>query len=150
MEGEELTPEQKFAAEDAATMVPRALMKGKEPEAIVADLVRLGWSAQAARHQVATAVEDLRRFHESPESRQALVQEARRQLAVGLLIAGLGIALSAISVLGAVSGFLPFYLVTYGLILVGLVIAVRGYGRWRVYRKDSLPFSETEGSDKPD
>ena len=34
---DELTPEQKFAAEDAETMVPRALRCGRHPDDIVAD-----------------------------------------------------------------------------------------------------------------
>jgi hypothetical protein len=38
---DELTPEQKFAAEDAETMVPRALMQGRSPEEIAAELARL-------------------------------------------------------------------------------------------------------------
>jgi hypothetical protein len=42
---------------DAETMVPRELMRGQTPEDIVAELVRLDWSPQAARALVTRVAE---------------------------------------------------------------------------------------------
>ena len=43
---DELTPEQRFAAETGEAMVPRALIQGRRRDDIIADLVRLDWSPQ--------------------------------------------------------------------------------------------------------
>jgi hypothetical protein len=136
----ELTPEQKFAAEDAETMVPRALTQGRSPEDIVAELLRLDWSHEAAKALVARVASDLQRFHQSPESREHLVREARVQVAVGVAIALLGISVTAFTLLAALAGALPFFIVAFGLFFVGLMVAGRGLARWRLYRRPVLPF----------
>jgi hypothetical protein len=133
MMGDELTPEQKFAGEDAETMVPRALMLGRSPEEVVADLVALDWSPEAARALVARAAEDLKRFQESPESRRQLLGEARNQMVGGCLLGLIGAGLTASTFLFALAGA-PFFIVAFGLLLGGLVLAGRGWGRWRFYR----------------
>jgi hypothetical protein len=145
---DELTPEQKFAAEDPDTMVPRALMQGRDPEDIAADLVRLDWSREAARAFVARVADDLRRFHDSPESRERLVKEAQTQLITGILLALLGAGVSTFSLLAALVGMLPFFVVAFGAFLGGLALASRGWARWRLYRRATLPFapSDSEGA----
>lgn len=136
---DELTPEQKFAAEDAETMVPRALAQGRDPEDIVRELVRLDWSPAAARAMVARVADDLARFHASPESRERLVHEARVQFAAGATMALLGLLVTAFTLLLALAGGLPFFVVAFGLILVGLAVAGRGWARWRLYRGQASP-----------
>jgi hypothetical protein len=137
---DELTPEQKFAAEDAETMVPRALTQGRSPEDIVAELVRFDWSPEAARALVSRVADDLERFHESPESRERLVREARAQFTTGLAMALTGVAVTVFTLLAALAGAMPFFVVAFGLVLVGLVVAGRGLARWRLYRREVLPF----------
>jgi hypothetical protein len=137
---DELTPEQKFAAEDPETMVPRALMQGRSPEDIAAELVRLDWSPQAARALVARVADDLRRYQESPESRKRLVKEAQTQLVAGLLLTLLGGAITAFTLLATLAGALPYFVVAAGLFFGGLILAGRGWARWRLYRRGALPF----------
>lgn len=143
---DELTPEQKFAAEDAETMVPRALSLGRTPDDIVADLVRLDWSPAAARALVTQVADDLRRFRENPESRHQLLAEARRQWFGGCLLALAGVGLAAFTLLAALAGALPFYVVSFGLVAAGLALAGRGWGRWRYCRRPSLPPERSERS----
>jgi hypothetical protein len=128
---DELTPEQKFAAEDPETMVP---------EDIVRELLRLDWSPAAARALVARVADDLERFHQSPESREHLVREARVQWAAGVLIALLGASMTAFTLLAALGGAMPFFVIAFGIIFTGLVVAGRGWARWRLYRGQGLPF----------
>jgi hypothetical protein len=136
---DELTPEQKFAAEDAETMVPRALLRGDSPEEIVATLVRLDWSLPAARALVARVTDDLRRFHGSPEGRKQLRAEARRQFLGGLILALLGAGVTAFTFVAALAGALQFMVVAFGLFFGGLILGCRGWARWRLYRADALP-----------
>jgi hypothetical protein len=131
---DELTPEQQFAAESAHSMVPRALMAGRHPEDVVDDLVRLDWSRARARALVDQAIDDLRRFHASPEARQELLGAVRRQFFVGLGILAIGAGLSVLSILAAALGLAPVALVFHGLFVVGLAMTVVSAGRWRYYR----------------
>ena len=131
---DELTPEQRFAAESAEYMVPRALMAGRDPADVVEDLVHLDWPRDRAQAMVARAIDDLRRFRESPESRQQLLATIRRQFFVGLGLMGIGAGLSALSLFFVVIGFWPIALVFYGLFFVGLATTVVNVGRWRFYR----------------
>lgn len=141
---DELTPEQKFAAEDPETMVPRELMQGRSPEDIVAELVRLDWSSAAAWVMVARVADDLRRFHDSPEGRQQLIKDSQKQIGVGLLLALLGASLTGYTLFAALAGASPFFIVTLGLFFGGLALAGRGWTRWRLYRRSSLPFGPTD------
>jgi hypothetical protein len=137
---DELTPEQKFAAEDPETMVPRALSEGRHPEDIVGELLRLDWSPAAARALVARVADDLERLHHYPDARERLAREARAQFAGGVMMALLGVSVTAFTLLAALAGALPFFVVAFGLILMGLVVAGRGWARWRLYRRQTLPF----------
>ena len=134
----ELSPEEKFAAEDPETMVPRALMKGRNVDDIVAELVRLDWSPEAARALVARVADDLHRYHASPESRLRLVKEARMQVVGGILIALVAAGFTALTLLAAIRGSAPFFVVAFGLFFGGLMLAGRGCVRWRLYRQDRL------------
>jgi hypothetical protein len=139
----ELTPQEKFEAEDPETMVPRALMAGRTVEAIVADLEQLDWSQTSARSLVARIANELRRYYESPESRLKLIKEARNELVGGILIALLGVCMTLLSILGAIGGALPFIVVTLGVIIGGLALASKGWNRRKLYRSSRFaPFSQ--------
>ena len=45
-----------------------------------------------------------------------------------------------LSTLLAALGGAPFFVVAFGLIVVGLVLAGTGWARWRLYRGRALPF----------
>jgi hypothetical protein len=137
---DELTPEQRFAAESSDTMVPRLLMQGMSQELVVAKLVRLDWPEQSARVLVAAVAEDLRRYHESPESRARLVQEAWGHVFTGVCLAVLGGILGLGVLLLSAMLPLPFIIVAFGSCLAGLTLVARNWGRWRLYRRDALPF----------
>src|SRR3954469_9974170 len=98
---DELTPQEKFDAENPETMVPRALSEGRDPEDIVRELVRLDWSPGAARALVARVADDLERFHESPESRAHLVREARVHVVGGALMVLLGAMVTVVTLIAA-------------------------------------------------
>jgi hypothetical protein len=142
---DELTPEQRFAAEDAEAMVPRALLQGRSPEDIVAELLRLDWSPAAAQSLVARAAADVRLLRESPEWRRRLLEHARRQFATGALLALLGAGITAFTLLAALTGAVPYYVVAAGLFFGGLMLLSRGWTRWRFYHHlDALPAREVE------
>jgi hypothetical protein len=138
----ELTPQEKFDAENPESMVPRALMAGRTVDAIVADLAQLDWSPAAAHSLVARITDDLRRYYESPDSRRKLINEARKELVGGILLALFGVCMTLFTVLGALGGALPFFAVTLGVIIGGLALASRGWNRWKLYRSGRfVPFS---------
>jgi hypothetical protein len=143
---DELTPEQIFAAESAETMVPRELSRGRNRDEIVAELIRLDWTSEAAEAFVQRVADDLRRYRESPESRAALLREARRDMLGGLLMTLAGLAFGAVMLLGACLGLIGVVIVSADLAL-GLVIFARGWSRWRLYRRDTLPFEQPASSD---
>jgi hypothetical protein len=141
---DELTPEQKFAAEDVETLVPRALLLGKKPEEVVADLVQLDWSAAAARALVARVTDQMRQFNESPESRRRLIDAAFKQF-VGGLIAGLAAAILTAFVLIVAMGGGGVFVIGALLLLGGSMTAAgRGWSRWRMYRRWALHLDEKE------
>ena len=127
---DELTPEQRFAVEDAETLVPRALLAGKEPQDIVDDLIKLDWSPAAARALVRRVIEDMRQFRASTESRQRLIDNAFKQFIGGSLFALVGVGI-------ALLGGLIMWLLVLGLLVFfgGLVTGGRGWSRWRLYSK---------------
>ena len=131
---DELTPEQRFAAEDAETLVPRALLLGRRPDDVVADLVKLDWSPVAARAFVERVLRQIREFNASPESRQRLIDAAFKQFVGGLLASlATGALTLALLFIGLIGGWL---LVIVPLLLFGaaLTAAGRGWARWRLYR----------------
>jgi hypothetical protein len=136
---DDLTPEQRFAAEDPEKTVPRDLMKGRDPDEIIADLVRLDWTPEAARSLFVRVGEDLRRFHSSPEGRAGLLAEARRQFVAGTLLVAMGVVVTAFTFFAALAGGLPFFVVAIGLIGGGGVLAGRGWSRWRFFRGAVAP-----------
>ncbi len=131
---DDLTPEQRFAAEDAETLVPRALLLGKTPDEVVADLVRLDWSPPAARAFVERVQKEMREFNESPESRQRLIDRAFKQFAGGSLAALATGSLTISMLVLAMSGVWIFVLVPLVMFGGTLTIAGRGWSRWRLYR----------------
>lgn len=146
---DELTPEQKFAAEDPETLVPRELCRGRSREEIVAQLVRLDWPRARAEAFVERIADDLKHFRESPEARRQLKAEARREVFGGTVMVLLGIAGTTATLLAALGGVLLFVLVFIGLILGGFAYLGRGLKRLGVYRQLALPF-ESEGCSSED
>jgi hypothetical protein len=114
---DELTPEQKLAAEDAEALVPRALLAGKKPDEVVTDLVKLDWSPDAAKAFVDRVIADMCQFRESPESRQLLIHNAFKQFIGGSLFALVGVGIAAISFLAMLGGMVMIF-------LLGLAFAV--------------------------
>ena len=133
---DELTPEQRFAAEDAETLVPRALLLGKSPDDIVADLVALDWSLPAARALVERFVNEMRKFNESPENRQRLIDRAFKQFVIGLFLSVLALTLVVMLLLLAIAIRGSLVLVAGALLVCGgsITAAGRGWSRWRLYR----------------
>ncbi|MSQ96987.1 MAG: hypothetical protein EXR98_20870 [Gemmataceae bacterium] len=115
---DELTPEQRFAAEDAETLVPRALLLGRKPEDVVADLVKLDWSRAAAESLVARVIEEMRQFRVSTESRKRLIDGDFKQFIGGMLFFPVGVGI-------ALLGGLNIWLLVAG----GLVSAGRGWAQ---------------------
>jgi hypothetical protein len=150
---DELTPEQRFAAEDAETLVPRALLLGKRPEEIVADLVKLDWSAPAARAFVERVMENMRQFRESPESRQRLIDEAFKQFVAGLVLAVVGLATMGLGftiwMIGA-TGRIVLFAVPFGAFAIGLGLMGRGWARWRLYKRWAHNLEQAEQMKKSD
>jgi uncharacterized membrane protein len=132
---DDLTPEQKFKAEHAEWMVPRALQRGKSREEIIAELIRLDWTPEAAEAIVARCANDLRRYHASPESRTQLLVEAKNQMALGMILAVLGLFAVGAMIFLVLLGVTNFIVVS-ALFLVGFMVFARGYYRWRLYRGD--------------
>ena len=114
---------------------------GRAPDAIVADLVRLDWDPDAARTLVLRVADDIRRFRESPESRELLLGEAREQFFSGLLFTLLGAAMAACAVVVVLSGVTPWLLLVGGVMLWGMIRMSRGWRRWSVYSSLAPPSS---------
>lgn len=146
MDEEELTPEQQFAAEDPESMVPKGLLRGRSEDDIVEDLLRLGWSNKAARFLVTRAAEDLRRYRESPEGRREVIAAARKQFMGGVMLASLGLGINLLNGLGALSGALPVYIFSLGIVVIGLIMLTRGRMRWKLYRGKELQEPPGEGT----
>ena len=141
---DELTPEEKFAAEDAETMVPRALMAGRSRDDVIAELLRLDWKPHAAEALVARVIADLKRYHASPESRQALRSECRRQVLAGVLLLLLSVGIGVVSFVAAALRFYFWIGGCVGCLIVGIILLHRGWTRWRLYGGDRLPFEGQE------
>src|SRR4051794_31389025 len=97
---DELTPEQKFAAENPEKWVPGDLAKGRDREDILAELLRLDWTPKAAEALIERAA-DLERYRASPEERHRLVREAFRQMIGGLVLGVIGFAFGVSTLLFA-------------------------------------------------
>jgi hypothetical protein len=131
---DELTPEQRFAADDAETLVPRALLLGRTPDEVVADLVKLDWAPAAARAFVERVRNDMRQFNESPASRQQLIDSSFKQFVGGLIAALASGCLTVFTLALAMVGGWPLALVAILLLGGSLTVAARGWARWRLYR----------------
>ena len=144
---DELTPQQRFdaeEAEDAGSLVLRQLLEHRDIDSIVPELVRLDWSPSAARAFVEQMANDLRCIRESPEARQQLLDEARTQLRLGVLLMFASGGLTALTMLAALAGAMPFFVVLTGLFLAGLIFTCRGLARWQFYRTIALPFDSPQ------
>lgn len=141
---DELTPEQKFAAEEPGTMIPRMLGQGRSKEEIVHELVRLDWSQSAADALVTRYVDDLQRYHESPQSREQLLKELGMQIAIGGVIALFGIGITAFTVLAAIAGATGYFVIAFGLILGGIVIMFHGWNRMYLYQDNDRTQTPSE------
>jgi hypothetical protein len=134
----ELMPEEKFNAESAQTMVPKALLQGRSKDSIIGELIALDWSPQAAQGLVNQAERDLESHRASPESRNELLRDCRAQMVVGITLLTAGILCTLAFIIGVLIG-LGVVVIFTGLIVTGAVFTSRGYARWRFYRRESLP-----------
>lgn len=135
MPDDELTPEQRFALEDEAVAVPRALARGQSREEVIADLVRQrDWSPAAAARYVDEFIAELARYHASPEARRDLVRHYRLRMIGGLLMLLVGLLFTTAMVVFALAGA-PVVIMTGGLIVLGLAVFFDSAGRWRRYRR---------------
>jgi hypothetical protein len=137
----ELTPEQRFNAENAERMVPRALQEGRSRESIMAELLRLDWSPSAAKALIERVARDLERYQGSPNERAELLRDCRKQMCLGLVLGILGLVATGMSALLALGGA-QVVIVFTGLLLVGFGMAFRGFSRWRLYQREQLPWRE--------
>lgn len=143
---DELTPEQKFAAENPEVTVPRDLMRGRSHESIVADLVRLDWSRSEAEALIERAKGDLLSFFGSPDTRRELVRDARRQFTAGLLIVAVGAFIASFQLLLFLSVNICSMFAGVTLGAGGAVLVSRGWTRWKLYGRDRLPFEQPAAS----
>jgi hypothetical protein len=148
MSDDELTPEQRFAAPDPEEWVPRALAHGRSHTEILDRLLKLDWTPAAANALIDRAAWDLERYAASPESRRELVKEGYRGFVGGCIMVAFGLLVVAGTFLFASAG-VGLMIVPLGLIIVGMVIAGRGYAKWRTFGHDDL-FSNSTDSPSPD
>jgi hypothetical protein len=144
---DELTPEQKFAAEEAGIIVARGLLAGRSRERLLDDLYALDWSPGAADRFIGRVERDLERFTSSAENRRRMRQEARRELLAGglLLVAGL------------VLGGLLYLVFLARLVLLGWVLSplpgayllYRGWTRRQLYGYLERALRERDGQGGP-
>jgi uncharacterized membrane protein len=144
MTDDELTPEQRFAAEDAETMVPRALLLGKSPDDVVADLVKLDYSVAAARTLVERVMREMQEFNESPESRKRLIDGAFKQFIGGLIATVIVAAITIPAMIFATAIAWAFALVPVILFGATITMTGRGWARWRLYRGWEQRYLERE------
>src|SRR5437660_2005606 len=126
MDDDELTPEQRFAMDDPADKVHFDLAHGKSCEEIHAELVRFGWTPQAAKRVIDRAAEDLIQYHVSPESRRGLTRDAKRQMVVGIIVSILGACVGVLALLFAMA-LGGIVLIPWGVVVAGVIMASRGY-----------------------
>ncbi|MBI2804282.1 MAG: hypothetical protein HYX68_04775 [Planctomycetes bacterium] len=148
---DDLTPEQKFAVEDAETLVPRALLLGKPEDEIVADLIKLDYSPAAAHALVQRVATEMKHFRESHENRRRLIDQARWQFLVGLVLAVGGLVMMglgfAVWMIGA-SGRIVLFAVPFGFFVWGLGLTSRGWMRWRMYRRWAHGMEQDKNGDQ--
>jgi hypothetical protein len=151
LDDDELSPQEKFYAESPEATVPRDLARGRSRREIIADLVRLGQAPADAAAFVDQVAAELERFRTSPEGRRELLNEAKRQIIGGLVMAALGLAGVAFAVVTLLLGFPVGWLilVSAGLLILGLGAAGRGYHRWCTYRSDAVLTREDDDRDQP-
>ena len=145
---DELSPEQKFAADGPEVMIPRMLKQGRSVEEVVKELVRLDWSASSARALVLRYVDDLQRIHDSLESSEKLLQEIRLQMAMGGMLALAGVGITVVTLLAALAGEIPFFIVAFGLFLGGTVMLLHGWNRMNLYRESEQRHTESESKNQ--
>jgi hypothetical protein len=136
MHDDELTPQEQFYAENPERTVPRDLARGRNRQEIIADVVRLGWTAENAAALVDRAAADLDRYRSSPQGRREVLMGAVREFFAGLILVLLGVCLAVTTVLLAIAGWV--LVLPYGLICLGIALSVRGYTRWSTYRGNDL------------
>jgi hypothetical protein len=145
---DDLTPEQKFAAEEAGIIVARGLLAGRPRERIEADLDALDWAPGAADRFIRRVEQEMERYQQSEESRRRMRREHRFEMLCGGLLLLLGFLLAG--VIWAI--FLSWQLTLGALVLVALTGAVvlhRGWTRWQLYRYLEQARKEQAGTDDP-
>lgn len=90
---EDLTPEQKFHAEEAAITVPRDLISGKPRTEILEGLIRLDYTAEDAEKFICKIEEKILIVKNKPEQIEALKNESKKAYAIGLPLVLLSIVI---------------------------------------------------------
>src|SRR5262245_38563396 len=128
---DELTPEQKFAADDGAVIVARGLLVGRDREHLVADLCALDWKPESARHFIDRVERDLVRFRTSPEARYQILREANRDILLGgLTLLGTLFVVGFLFILAAFLGVIVLG-ISLGMLVPGVVLLTRCWSRRR-------------------
>jgi hypothetical protein len=143
---DELTPQERFYAENPERTVPRDLARGCDREKIIAGIVRLGWTRENAAALVDRAAADLEKYRSSPEGRREVLGGAVREMIGGLLIFLFGVCATVSTVLSALAFLSKYWFFPIGLIAFGLALFVRGYTRWTTYRGTYLAGREEDRS----
>lgn len=81
---EELTPEQKFHAEEPEITVPRDLINGKPKNAILEGLLQLDYSELDAEEFISKVEKKILIVKNNPEQIEELKKESKKYYAIGL------------------------------------------------------------------
>lgn len=137
---DDMTPEQKFAAEEAGIIVARGLLAGRPRERIEADLHALDWAPGSADRFIRRVEQEMERFGQSAESRRRMRREYRFEMLCGGLLLALGLLLGGMAwTIALALGFrvVGMALTTGGTLAVtalpGALILHRGWTRSQLY-----------------
>lgn len=133
---EELTPEERTAAEQLSKYVAYSLANGKDKRRINEELVKQGWPKEEAAQFVDSIEQRLKEYAEeyknTPEGRQAMASQYKRHMLYGILWAGGGTAVTIATYEAASAG--GFFIVAWGAIIFGIVDFFRGLFGWLKYK----------------
>lgn len=135
MNDDELTPEQKFAAEDIEVTVFRQLVNRRPKDQILSEIQKHGYSVDKAVRFMRRVRIDVDRYLDSPESRAKLVAEARNQFLIGLVILIGGLGLSALTFLATSLGAVMMFV---GAMIGSGVLMNSGWSRWQLFSRDVM------------
>jgi hypothetical protein len=128
---EELTKEQEEALQNIFDAVAKDLAAGKSKEKITKELVKLDWPEEDAIQLINQVEEEMKRYQESPEGKQALAQKYLRHMGYGALWAIGGTIVTVVTYEAASSSSSGgSYVIAWGAILFGVIDFFRGLFGW--------------------